>query len=128
MDERYEMTRAFENDVRNVCRELWPDAFSGSAETLQGHERDGVFRTLDTVHLVEATVSGKLQAAKEKLQKLTKLVSEMRREPANEDKNFQIWLVLKQDPTGNQAALKGDQAIRSKAKCPIHILSLQTLF
>src|SRR5947207_2889854 len=47
----------FENEVRRVARQLWPDAQYDGAHVVDGLERDGVFETEDCIHLLEATVT-----------------------------------------------------------------------
>jgi hypothetical protein len=48
----------FENEVRRIARAKWPSAQFSGAQMLDGRERDGIFETEDSVHFVEATVSG----------------------------------------------------------------------
>lgn len=127
----------FENDVRSICRHLWPEAANQGAEmavadepdgTQKHRERDGIFRTSETIHLVEATTTRNLALSKTKVEKLANLASTMRRDERAEDKNIQVWLVLSEEPTGDQGSLRNDKKIRGKAKCPIHIVSIKTLF
>lgn len=62
----------FENEVRRIARQLWPNTdFQGSA-MLDGREHDGVFITDDNVHLVEATVSRAKSKASQDITKLVK--------------------------------------------------------
>lgn len=41
--------RLFENEVRRIARELWPEAQYGGARIIDGSQRDGVFETEDCV-------------------------------------------------------------------------------
>lgn len=90
----------FEDEVRRVARALWsPDAFGG-AEIVEGRERDGVFRTQDAIHVVEATVSRKKDKAAEDGKKLRKLCEKLgRSDPLRAVKG---WFVTADEPTADQ--------------------------
>ena len=63
----------FENTVRRIARSLWPDAAYQGAQIVDGRERDGVFETEDVIHLIECTVSKKMDKAKIDMKKLLEL-------------------------------------------------------
>ena len=53
----------FEDEVRRIARELWPDREFSGATKFDGREVDGVFETEDCIHIVEATTSRRKQKA-----------------------------------------------------------------
>lgn len=116
------MTRSenniFEDEVRRIARALWPSA-SGGAVIINGRERDGVFDDGELVHIIEATVSRKLEKIKEDLRKSTDLVKDFRR--IYPEKLLKIWLITSDEPTADQRGAVPE--FRKKAKCPIEICS-----
>ena len=90
----------FEDEVRRVARALWPSAQYQGATILRGRERDGMFVTPESIHLVEATVSRKKQKAVDDCRKLSKTVRELRR--ADPTRSVQGWFVTKEEPTAEQ--------------------------
>ncbi len=47
----------FEKEVIKIAGHLWPEAFGGGSEIVNGSERDGIFVTEDSVQLIECTIS-----------------------------------------------------------------------
>ena len=90
----------FEDEVRKIARELWPQArYQGSTLHL-GLERDGVFETDDVVNLVEATTSKKKEKAEKDAEKLSTLEAAMRKKRA--DVLIKGWFVTREEPTADQ--------------------------
>lgn len=113
--------RLFEDKVRQTARELWPRAAAGGAINVDGRERDGLFDEGEIIHIVEATVSRKLQKSKDDMSKSIDLVKKLRR--TYQEKNFKIWLVTKYEPTADQKGLI--ESARKRAKCPVEIIDLK---
>lgn len=92
--------KTFENEVRRIARQLWPDAQFSGAAMLAGRERDGVFETEECVHLVEATTSRKKEKAKQDIDKLVKEArASQRRTPTKAAKG---WFITRDEPTAEQ--------------------------
>lgn len=90
----------FEDEVRRIARELWPASqFSGAAK-IDGRERDGVFETEECFHLLEATTSRKLAKAENDIEKLIKLVANMKKRSGT--KAVKGWFVTRDEPTADQ--------------------------
>lgn len=89
----------FESEVRQIARFIWKDAFLGGAELVDNRERDGIFETRDTIHVVEATVSRKKDKAHDDAKKTSILIQKMR---GNTFKTCQGWIVTKSEPTSDQ--------------------------
>lgn len=90
----------YENEVRRIARAKWPAAQYSGAQMLEGRERDGVFETEDSIHFIEATVSGSANKAKEDTKKLFKAVSEY-----NRTSSLKVaigWFITKNEPTADQ--------------------------
>jgi len=92
--------KAFENEVRRIARELWPQAAFQGALKLEHLERDGVFETEDCIHLVEATTSQGAEKAKQDTKKLATLAQKVRR--ARPDMAVKCWFVTRKEPTADQ--------------------------
>lgn len=92
--------KLFENEVRRVARQLWPEAQYGGARVVEGLERDGVFETEDCIHLVEATVSRSRDKALEDSKKLTGLAKKA--QAKNPHMAVKCWFVTKDEPTADQ--------------------------
>lgn len=82
--------RIFEDEVRRVARALWPRA-TGGATKLDGRERDGILDDGEIIHIIEATVSQKLEKVRTDLQKSADLVKIIRREQP--EKLIKIWII-----------------------------------
>jgi hypothetical protein len=95
-----EEQQTFENEVRRVARELWPDAQYDGARMVDGKERDGVFETEDCVHLLEATVSRSTSKAQEDIGKLTSHARKLQTKVQH--KAVKCWFVTKHEPTAEQ--------------------------
>lgn len=100
----------FEDEVRRVARALWPSADVGGAEMVDGREVDGLFRTTEVVHMVEASMSKKADKAREVGEKLSK---HLRRHRAGGPLFAKAWFVTYEDPTAVQREVlrKFDSAI-----------------
>lgn len=90
----------FENDVRRIARELWPEAQYQGAAIQEGRERDGVFETEECIHLIEATVSKTKAKAEEDSKKLANLSKKL--QPKHHDKAIRAWFITKHEPTADQ--------------------------
>mgnify|MGYP001278466561 CR=1 FL=1 len=90
----------FEDEVRRIARQLWPESEFSGALIIDDRERDGVFQTDECIHIVEATVSRKQEKAVNDAKKLADLAKKLRQ------KNSQIpvrcWFVTKDEPTADQ--------------------------
>src|SRR6266404_8100924 len=91
---------SFENEVRRIARQLWPEAQYSGAQLVDGRERDGVFETEDCIHLVEATVSRSRDKALEDAKKLTLLANKL--QVKNRQKAVKSWFVTRDEPTADQ--------------------------
>ena len=107
----------FEDEVRRVARALWPKASAGGATIIDGRERDGVFDEGEIIHIVEATVSQRLDKVRTDLQKSADLAKQVRREKP--EKLIKIWMVTANDPTAEQKNVIPE--FRKKSKCPIEV-------
>ncbi len=91
---------SFENEVRRIARQLWPEAQYSGAQLVDGRERDGVFETEDCIHLVEATVSRSRDKALEDAKKLALLANKL--QGKNRQKAVKCWFVTRDEPTADQ--------------------------
>ncbi len=92
--------QVFENEVRRIARELWPDAQYAGARMVDGKERDGVFETEECVHLLEATVSRSKTKAHDDIAKLTSLARKLQSKAHH--RAVKCWFVTKEEPTADQ--------------------------
>jgi type II secretory pathway predicted ATPase ExeA len=99
--------KLFENEVRRIARELWPDAEHDGSRMIEGRERDGVFETEDCVHLVECTVSHSKQKADDDSKKLVSLAKKL--QPKNSQKAIKSWFITKDEPTADQRTVIKDK-------------------
>jgi hypothetical protein len=90
----------FENEVRRIARQLWPEAQYQGAHIIDGMERDGVFVTEDCIHLIEATVSRTMNKASDAARKLSAAASKT--QPKYPQKAIKCWFVTKDEPTADQ--------------------------
>ncbi|MFZ1642790.1 MAG: NACHT domain-containing protein [Candidatus Contendobacter sp.] len=90
----------FENEVRRIARQLWPDAQYAGARLVDGRERDGYFETEECIHLIEATVSRAKDKAQYDIKKLVTLAKKL--QPQNQHKAIKGWFVTKSEPTAEQ--------------------------
>ena len=95
-----EEQKSFENEVRRIARQLWPEAQYSGAQVVDGRERDGVFETEDCIHLLEATVSRSKEKALEDAKKLTTLANKL--QVKNRQKAVKCWFVTREEPTADQ--------------------------
>jgi hypothetical protein len=92
----------FEQEVRNVARQLWAsDHYSGPV-TVDNKERDGIFVTEEAIHYVEATISRAAGKVEKDLQKIKTLTEQLRRR--HPDKAVKGWFITRDEPTGEQGA------------------------
>jgi hypothetical protein len=96
----HETQKQFENDVRRVARQLWPDAQYGGAQLVDGLERDGVFETEDCIHLLEATVSRSRSKALDDAKKLATLAKKI--QVKHPQRAVKCWFVTMGEPTADQ--------------------------
>ncbi len=92
--------REFEDEVRRIARQLWPEAEHDGAAMVQGRERDGIFETEDCVHCVECTVSRQKDKAKTDRNKLEQLIRQIG--PGHRTKHIQGWFITRDEPTADQ--------------------------
>lgn len=117
MDNPNRMERElFEDEVRRIARQLWPSAEFAGATKIEGRERDGVFETEECVHLIEATVSRRLDKAEEDIKKLISLASSIQKK--NPSKSVRCWFITRDEPTADQ------RKVAEKHKNSLTILSL----
>ena len=90
----------FENEVRRIARQLWPDAQYSGARLVDGRERDGYFETEDCIHIIEATVSRAKDKAQNDIKKIVTLAKKL--QPQNQHKAVKGWFVTKSEPTADQ--------------------------
>lgn len=100
MKQQHSLGRTFEEEVRRVARLLWPAPSFQGAVIQDNRERDGLFITEDTIHVLEATTLRTKAKAQEDIDKTSKLVSRLRKE--NPDKVVKGWFVTKDDLTADQ--------------------------
>ena len=89
----------FENEVRRIARQLWPNAANSGANIIDGRERDGVFETEEIIHLLEATTSRQKQKAKSDLEKTIVAIRRYRKKTTKPVKG---WLITLHEPTADQ--------------------------
>ena len=90
----------FEDEVRRIARELWPDREFSGATKFDGREVDGVFETEDCIHIVEATTSRRKQKAEEDIRKLTKHLNKIK--GMSGTRVVRGWFVTRDEPTADQ--------------------------
>jgi hypothetical protein len=95
----------FESNIRRVARAMWPDAEDGGAELVDGREVDGLFHTAEVVHMVEASMSRKVEKAKEVGPKLQRHLKKHR---ASGGLFAKAWFVTNDDPTAEQKKVLRD--------------------
>jgi len=111
--------RVFEDQVRDLARNIWPEDEYAGAAILDGKERDGVFHTEDCIHILEATSSRQRDSARANARKLAKLAKDLRK--SADFRAVICWLVTKEEPTADQRAA-------AQKECPdIRILSFRQL-
>ena len=91
--------KEFEQNVREIAARLWPDSYGG-AIVIDNQERDGIFETEDTIHLIEATVSRSKEKAVQDAKKLNSLIG--KKQSASPEKAVKGWFITKDEPTGDQ--------------------------
>jgi hypothetical protein len=104
--------REFEDEVRRIARLLWPAAQFDGASMEDGRERDGIFETLDFVHVLECTTSRAQQKARDDTSKIAKLIRRLTvRHPT---KFIKGWFITLDEPTADQRSAVKDAAAREK--------------
>ena len=91
----------FEDEVRRVARQLWPESKFSGAAMIDSRERDGVFETEWVIHIIEATTQRSKAKAAEDVEKLVKL----KRKLQSRNKPIQPWFVTESEPTADQRAV-----------------------
>ncbi len=99
MSDTRDENEQFENEVRRIARALWPGDRHGGSANVDGRERDGVFETEECIHLVEATVSRRLDKAREDIGKLASLASKLQKRAST--KAVRCWFVTRDEPTAD---------------------------
>lgn len=90
----------FEDEVRRIARQLWPEAQFAGASSVDGRERDGIFETEECFHLLEATTSRSMHKAEEDIKKLISLANSIRKRAGT--KAVRCWFVTRDEPTADQ--------------------------
>ncbi|MBJ6109903.1 NACHT domain-containing protein [Hymenobacter sp. BT523] len=90
----------FEREVLRIASHIWADAENGGSLMVDGQERDGVYITSDTVHLIECTTSRTKEKAVKDVGKLSKLTKQMQR--SYPDKAVKGWFITKDELTADQ--------------------------
>jgi len=93
----------FENEVRRIARQLWPEAQYGGSTIAHGRERDGIFETEDCIHLIEATVSRSKEKATEDIKKLVALAGQYQKQQSS--KTVKGWFITRDEPTAIQRSI-----------------------
>lgn len=114
----------FEEEVRRLARELWPRSGGEGPVIIGGRERDGVFITSDTIHILEATTDQRLAKAEKDIDKSIELKRDLSRLAEFESHNFKIWFITKGDPSPMQSQYASSS--RKKARCPVLAMSSRT--
>jgi hypothetical protein len=112
--------RVFEADVRRVAESLWPSAYGG-AVLVDGRERDGVYESDDAVHLIEATVSKRLEKAKEDLPKLVELLR--KRKLTTRDRIVKAWWVVR-DGLSPEQRIEYESTLRRRQLTPAELAAV----
>jgi hypothetical protein len=90
----------FEDEVRRVARQLWPeDQFAGARE-IGGRERDWIFLTDDLVNIVECTVSRWKDKAVDETKRIVGAARILTKEYP--DRLMKGWFVTCDEPTIDQ--------------------------
>lgn len=92
--------RIFEDEVRRIARQLWPESQYSGSEIRDGRERDGVFETEECVHLIEATTSRKKEKAEKDVGKMMKLARKL--QASRPSKVVKSWFITLEEPTADQ--------------------------
>src|SRR5579871_4312722 len=95
-----EPEKIFEDEVRRIARELWPQAEYDGALVVEGRERDGVFETEECVHLIECTVSRAQKKAADDAQKLALLAKKL--QSKHSQKAIKCWFITREEPSPDQ--------------------------
>jgi hypothetical protein len=90
----------FEDEVRRVARQLWPEDQFAGARLISGRERDGVFITEDLVNIVECTVSRRKDKAGDERRRIIEAARVLSKEYP--DKLIKGWFVTRDEPTVDQ--------------------------
>jgi hypothetical protein len=90
----------FENNVRRIARELWPAAVHEGATIADGRERDGVFMTEFTTHILECTALGTKEKAEKDVEKIIGLILKLRK--IDSSRTYLGWFVTLEEPTAHQ--------------------------
>ena len=101
----------FENEVRRIARQLWPAAQFSGAAIIEGRERDGVFETEESFHLLEATTSRAKAKAEEDSKKLAGLRRKYERQ--SHDKAVLCWFITRDEPTADQRGAARKHKVRT---------------
>lgn len=96
----YESPDVFEAEVLRIARALWPQAEYDGAAMIANKERDGVFITEESIHLLETTAEKRKEKAAKDADKLIELYKMY--QGKNSDKAIQCWIVFRHEPTAEQ--------------------------
>jgi hypothetical protein len=89
----------FEAEVKGIASHLWPDSNGGSV-IVEGRERDGIYVTDEVIHIIECTVSRRKDKAEKDVDKLSALVSTLKRQ--HREKVVKPWFITRDEPTADQ--------------------------
>jgi hypothetical protein len=102
VDKNREDEKAFEQAVRDVARNLWPESQFSGARMLDGCEHDGVFETEDCTHFVESTVSRNSGKAQQDIKKMIRQAEKINK--TTRGRTVQCWFITQDEPTAEQRA------------------------
>ena len=90
----------FEQEVLRIARALWPSAELSGSTIIDGREVDGVFRTEDCIHILEATTSRRQDKASSDISKLNRAISKYRSQ--SQTRAVRGWFITRDEPTADQ--------------------------
>ncbi len=108
-------SKHFEDEVRRIARALWPEAEFSGADIMDSKEVDGVFETEDCIHIVEATISRRMEKAKQDVNKISKLLRKIQGKSGT--RAVRGWFVTRDEPTADQ------RKVTDKFRSSINVLS-----
>lgn len=98
MTNRQQPGYQFEDEVRNIARQLYSNTSGQGSENVNGQERDGVFWNGEIYTVVEATISKSKNKAELDAKKTHNLVTQLRKE----NHLARGFIITKDEPTPDQ--------------------------
>lgn len=109
--------QAFEDDVRRIARQLWPDASMAGAKIIEGQERDGYFETEECIYIIEATCDRRIAKIEKDTSKIQKFITKNK----GGEKIAIGYIITLEEPTADQREVVYKAC--SKYSIKINILS-----